>query len=415
MKRVLFSLVLLLASSLSFAQLSAVKQAKSIANGTNPDFDKAVELIEGALVNDETKDMAETWNVAGFVHQRRYDEEYKKYYLQQDYNKDNFYSSLLKMCQYWIKCDELAQIPDEKGKVKNKYRKANAAKVMQEKVMLLNGGVEYNNQASGLDEAEANKSYALARDYFGGYVEVSTSKLLEDVYVQETDSFLAMNAYYASRVAYLIQDWDGIVKYAPYGVKDEEFGKHTMELYCLALKEKGDTDTWVAALQDGVKLYPDYDFFFGSLIDYYSNNDKYGDAMAFADEMLATDPSKPFYLFVKAFLYHNMKDYDNALTYYQKTTDADPSYAQAYSNIGLIYCIQAQDFSEQATADVNDPKYAEDQQTLKSFYEKARPAYEKARELKPEEQDLWLNGLYRVYYNLNLGPQLDEIEKLLPQ
>lgn len=412
MKRVLFSMVLMLAASLSFAQQSAVKQAKSLAK---TDFNKAAELIEGALVNDETKDLAETWNVAGIVYQTKYDEEYTKYYLQQEYDTDNFFKSLLRMCQCWIKCDELAQLPDEKGKIKNSYRKKNAAKVMQEKVMLLNGGVEFNNRASGVEEAEANQYYAKARDYFGGYVEVSTSQLLEDVYVQEVDSFLAMNAYYASRVSYLIQDWDAIIKYAPYGVKDAEFGKHTMELYCLALKEKGDEGKWIAALQEGVKMYPDYDYFFGSLIDYYSNNDKYAEAMTFADEMLASDPGKPFYLFVKAFLYHNMKDYDNALAYYEKTTEADPEYAQAYSNIGLIYCIQAQDFSENATTDVNDPKYAEDQETLKTFYVKARPAYEKCRQLKPDAQDLWLNGLYRVYYNLNMGPELDEIEKLLPQ
>ena len=37
----------------------------------------------------------------------------------------------------------------------------------------------------------------------------------------------------------------------------------------------------------------------------------------------------------------------------------------------------------------------------------------KARELKPEQKDLWLNGLYRVYYNLQMGPEFDEIEKLM--
>ena len=36
----------------------------------------------------------------------------------------------------------------------------------------------------------------------------------------------------------------------------------------------------------------------------------------------------------------------------------------------------------------------------------------KQRELKPEQKDLWLNGLYRVYYNLQMGPEFDEIEKI---
>ena len=59
---------------------------------------------------------------------------------------------------------------------------------------------------------------------------------------------------------------------------------------------------------------------------------------------------------------------NNAIKYYTKTTEIDPNYAEAFSNLGLIYCLQAQDFSEKATADVNDPKYKEDQATLKAFY-----------------------------------------------
>ena len=135
--------------------------------------------------------------------------------------------------------------------------------------------------------------------------------------------------------------------------------------------------------------------------------------MQFADNMLTTDPTNYFYLYVKGYLYHNMKEYDNAIEYYQKTIDADPTYAEAYSNLGLIYCVKAQEFSEKATSDMNDPQYKEDQNTLRSFYEKALPYYEKARELSPDKQDLWLNGLYSVYYNLNMGPEFEEIEQLI--
>ena len=35
-------------------------------------------------------------------------------------------------------------------------------------------------------------------------------------------------------------------------------------------------------------------------------------AMQFADEMLAKDPNNTFYLYVKGYLYHNMKDYDKS-------------------------------------------------------------------------------------------------------
>ena len=104
--------------------------------------------------------------------------------------------------------------------------------------------------------------------------------------------------------------------------------------------------------------------------------------MQFADDMLAKDPNNTFYLYVKGYLYHNMKDYDKAIEFYKKTIEVDPNYAEAYSNLGLIYCLQAQDFSEKATTDVNNPKYKDDQATLKAFYEKARPNYEKSKRIE---------------------------------
>ena len=70
MKRVLFSMVLLLATGFTFAQEKSVKEAKSIANDVKPDFAQAEKLINEALNNAETKDNAETWDVAGFIQKR---------------------------------------------------------------------------------------------------------------------------------------------------------------------------------------------------------------------------------------------------------------------------------------------------------------------------------------------------------
>ena len=54
MKKVLLSVALLAgAFTFSFAQQKSVKEAKRIANGVNPDFAQAEQLINEALVNDE--------------------------------------------------------------------------------------------------------------------------------------------------------------------------------------------------------------------------------------------------------------------------------------------------------------------------------------------------------------------------
>ena len=417
MQRVLFSVILLLAAGFTFAQEKTVKEAKSIANEVKPNFNKAEQLINQALTNPETKDNADTWDVAGFIQKRINEEEMKDAFLRKPYDTLKVYNSALNMCKYYLKCDELAQVPNEKGKIKNKYRKANAAAIIAERPNLINGGIQYYN-------LEKNKE---ALDFFGTYIEIAQNPMFEKENFLQTDTILPQIAYYASLAAAKMEDYPSVLKYAPYAQNDKEVGQYAMEFISTALKAQGDTVKWVASLKEGLQKYPQHSFFFGHLIDYYSNNNKYDEAMQFADDMLAKDPNNTFYLYVKGYLYHNMytnlknekKEQEaadalnNAIKYYTKTTEIDPNYAEAFSNLGLIYCLQAQDFSEKATADVNDPKYKEDQATLKAFYEKAKPCYEKARALKPDQKDLWLNGLYRVYYNLDMGPEFEEIEKMV--
>ena len=403
MKRVLFSMVLLLAAGFTFAQEKSVKEAKSIANDVKPDFAQAEKLINEALNNAETKDNAETWDVAGFIQKRINEKEMENAYLRKPYDTLKVYNSALNMCKYYFKCDELAQIPNEKGKIKNKFRRSNSAAILAARPNLINGGIQFFN----LDK---NKE---ALDFFATYVDIAINPMFEKENLLQTDTVLPQIAYYASLAAAKMEDYPSVLKYAPYAKEDKEVGKYAMEFISTALKAQGDTVKWIASLKDGIQKYPEHSLFFGHLIDYYSNNNKFDEAMQFADDMLAKDPNNTFYLYVKGYLYHNMKDYEKAIEFYNKTIEVDPNYAEAYSNLGLIYCLQAQDFSEKATTDVNNPKYKEDQATLKVFYEKARPNYEKARELKPEQKDLWLNGLYRVYYNLQMGPEFDEIEKLM--
>ncbi len=403
MKKVVLSVVMLLVAGFAFAQEKAVKEAKKIANGVNPDFAQAEELINGALTNPETKDQAETWNVAGFIQKRRSEKEMESAYLRKPYDTLQVYKSALDMCKYYLKCDELAQIPNEKGKIKNKYRKTNASAIKGERGNLINGGIQFFNE-------DKNKE---ALEYFGMYVSLPSQPMFAEDEDIKADTLLPQIAYYASLAAMKMEDYPSVLKYAPVAKDDKEVGKYAMEFVSTALKAEGDTAKWIASLQEGVQKYPEHPFFFGNLIDYYSNSKKFDEAMAFADEMIAKDPQNPFNTYVKGYLYHNMEDYDKALEFYKKTIELDPNYAEAYSNIGLIYCLKAQAFSEKATSDVNDPKYAEDMATLKTFYEDAKPYYEKARELKPDQRDLWLNGLYRVYYNLQMGPEYEEIEKLM--
>ena len=403
MKRVLFSMVLLMAVSFAFAQEKNVKEAKSIAGEVKPDFAKAEQLINEALTNPETKDNAATWDVAGYIQKRINEKEMENAYLRKPYDTLKVYNSVLNMYNYYVKCDELAQIPNEKGKIKNKYRSANSKTILAERPNLINGGIQYFNLNKNED----------ALKYFAAYVDAATLPMMEKENLLEKDTILPQVAYYATLAADRVGDKDAVMKYAQYALKDKENGQFAMQLLTDAYKAKGDTAKWVEKLQEGIVKFPENQYFFANLVDYYSSSNQNDKAMQFADDMLAKDPNNKLYLYVKAYLYHNMKDYEKAIEFYKKTLDIDPAYAEACSNLGLVYLLQAQEYADKAPADINDPNYATAQAEIKKFYEAAKPYYEKARELKPDQKDLWLQGLYRVYYNLNMGPEFEEIDKMM--
>ena len=403
MKRVLFSMVLLMAVSFAFAQEKNVKEAKSIAGEVKPDFAKAEQLINEALTNPETKDNAATWDVAGYIQKRINEKEMENAYLRKPYDTLKVYNSVLNMYNYYVKCDELAQIPNEKGKIKNKYRSANSKTILAERPNLINGGIQYFNLNKNED----------ALKYFAAYVDAATLPMMEKENLLEKDTILPQVAYYATLAADRVGDKDAVMKYAQNALKDKENGQFAMQLLTDAYKAKGDTAKWVEKLQEGIVKFPENQYFFANLVDYYSSSNQNDKAMQFADDMLAKDPNNKLYLYVKAYLYHNMKDYEKAIEFYKKTLDIDPAYAEACSNLGLVYLLQAQEYADKAPADINDPNYATAQAEIKKFYEAAKPYYEKARELKPDQKDLWLQGLYRVYYNLNMGPEFEEIEKMM--
>mgnify|MGYP002624163312 FL=1 len=198
-------------------------------------------------------------------------------------------------------------------------------------------------------------------------------------------------------------------KYAPIGQADKENGQNATEFLIEALKKQNKTDQMLNVLKAAIDKFPTNQAFFANMIDYYTSNEKYDEAQAFADQQIAKDPSNFFYNYVKGFLYSQQKNDDKAIEQYEQAIQKNPEYANAYSELGKSYVLKAQDFSATATTNVNDPKYQEDAKILRGYYEKAMPYYEKARQLAPDNTSLWKQGLSSVYYNLQMQDKYDEV------
>ena len=398
--------LLLLPFCYAYSQKDVLQKAKSSLK--SGDVKELQKLVDKIIVDSTTKDLADTWYVAGRVQQRIAEQEMEKAYLRKSYDTLTIYNSVLNMSHYFLRCDSLAQLETKPGKI-NKYRKDNQRAILADKGNLLNGGIYFYNHATEADTL----NLARARDFFNTYVDITLNDMFAKDNLLPKDSVFSQVAYYGSLAAMRIGDFASVMKYAPYAEDDAKVGQYAMEFLAQAHKQIGNTSSWIETLKRGVEKHPQDDYFFANLIDYYGSQNNYQEALEFANGMLAKAPNNYYYLFIKGFLYQSMDRYNDALAYYRRSIQANPDYAEAYSNIGLVYCLQAQDFSQQAVTDIKDPRYPVDQAHLKSFYEKALPYYEKARELKPDNRTLWLNGLHRVYYNLSMGEQFNEIDAMI--
>ena len=137
--------------------------------------------------------------------------------------------------------------------------------------------------------------------------------------------------------------------------------------------------------------------------------------MKIVNRLVALDSANAKYWYLKGKLYQALEQSDSAIWAYKKTIERVDTVAAVYGSLGDMYTLQAHRFYNQADLHLGTPEYWNNRKQLNTIYEKACLAYEKARELAPQNNVLWLAGLREAYFRLNRGKELKALEKLNPQ
>ena len=406
MKKVLFTVALLAGAFTASAQLSVVKEAKAMKK----DPAAAAKVLEAALTNQETANDPNTWQLAGDLQKAIYDEENMKLYLpggQADMPR--MYGAMLKMFDYYLKCDEVEQAGVANGTVKKaKLRKKNAEVLLSVRGNLANGGVEAFNV----------NNYEEAQKYFGMFVDVVENPMFADKAAElKADTLNALYANYATMAAGLRDPKDvaSVIKYGNIGKESNSEGWRALmfmaEVY--GDKEKGDSIKWLETIKEGAQRFPDQDFFVGNIMDYYLQRGMVDEGLAQIDQLLAAN-EKPYFWYVKGVLLYEKKDYAAANDALDKVIAAGGELAaEAYAKKGDIYFFPAQKIVEEnSSLNIDDPKYNANEAKIKEAYEQAKPFYEKAKELEPDNKSIWGQQLLRVYWALNKA-EYEALEKEL--
>ena len=403
MKRVLLTVALCVAASASFAQKKVVNEAQSIAKGSNADFGEARTLIKGALENPETKDDAKTWYVAGFIEDQQFNAERAKQILGQQPNEPVMYEALYGILPYFQKAYELDQLPNEKGKVKPKYTKDIKSILSANHVYLFNGGAYY------FDKQEYKKAY----DFFNQYVEISELPMFAGTQTAEKDSTFMTVQFYAAAAASLAKD-SRLAIAALERAKNTPYRQY--DVYQYLCYEYGEARTAQDSVmlektfEEGMQVFPDSAFFLNNLINTYIYSNRNEKALEMLNVAIQKKPNDANLYNVMGRVYETgLKDYANAEKNFQIALEKDPNLTDALSNIGRIYYNQGVNKLSEANMINDSKKYQEELSMAKDLFKKALPYYKKAHEAEPEKMDNMI-ALRGIYYNLNMGPELEAIE-----
>lgn len=344
----------------------------------------------------DNKDRARIYYTAALLQQNLNGTINRLAYLKQKYDTAQFFSTTLSMYQHLIRCDSVDIIPNAKGVVKRKYESDVNSLMRKHRKNLLNGGIFQMRK----------KAYPLAFDYFDAYLR--SNKNPNDTIIPRVSYWATLCAYNAKKPIQTRRYIESAISWADKAQKPilQEYKARTYSW-------QNDEKNWLKELNIGVKLYPEHDYFFMNLLDWYNTHHKYDQGLALADSLLDIHHEKPLFWYAKSLLSLGKEDYKNCIQFSDSCIMRDKNYADAYFNKGLSYCNLALIAQQDACNDLKNPKCLEDRRIIQSLYQSARPCMEKVRQLQPENADRWASPLYRIYLNLNMGKEFDEIDAVL--
>ena len=406
MKKIFMMALMAAAATTAFAQESLVKEAKSLFSSGK--LDEAAAKLAPALTSAETKDKAAAWNLMNDIKYKIYSEEYQKMALQQAHDNNRMISALIEGFKAAEECEKFDVQPNEKGKVKIRFRKTNATRYMQERQWLYNGGV--------LQYQDKNMPGAIKA--WGAYIESAKSPLFQEMTMPK-DTLLPDAAYNTALLAYQEKDYETAKKYADIATSfpDKEDDAINMKLFIQkeTAQTKADSLAYLAELKRLHAAKPDKEQYFNLLQEYYghANDDKALKEWALEETKINASNKMAWALLGEAEM--NAEHWDEAISAFKKAAELDPTWTPVVFNTGV--CLNSKAIALQdELMDKKTMNISKDNlEKVKNVLRDAQVYLEKTRELDPNHETThWVYPLYRIYYTLGDKAKMAELEAVDP-
>lgn len=408
MKKLMILAMMACAVTSTFAQ-DAIKQIMGAK-----DYTEALSLIQSSASTMSNEDKAKAYNKVVDLALAKYDKESQIALTNQvtkkndAYDKEGMNKAALQALNAAMECDKYDNMPNEKGKIKPKFRKSNATRLQGARASLINAGQDAFNA----------KDFKGAMNCFGIYVDTKDAPLFVEGGALKEDPYVGQISYFASLAAYNAQDFPAASKYAGYAMQDTASASDAMDIKILSmkaqLKTKEDSLKYADEVRELYNKDPKNDRFFALLTEYYANTGDNAGKAKLIEEQLVKNPESKMAWALKGEMEMGEHKWADAIASYKKSVELDPTFIQVLYNIGVCYNSKAIEFKN-ANANERTGMLAPDKQEIYNNDLKESINYlEKVRAQDPNREMVnWAYTLFQAYSLIGDEAKAKEVEALL--
>lgn len=369
------------------------------------DYQEAAKLVEGAASSMTAEEKAKAYNKIVDLAVDKYNKEQNIVLTNQvtkkndPYDKVGMYAAAMAALEAANECDRFDQMPNDKGKVKAKFRKSNALRLVPVRNAMINAGQDLYNE----------KDFTTATKAFGLYIDSKSYPLFSEGGLPE-DQYYGQIAYFASLSAYNDQNFVAASKYAEEAQADTAVANDALDIMVLSmkaqLKTKEDSLKYLGEIKRLYDKNKSNERFFSLLTEYYSSvGDKDAKNSLIASQVAANPDSKMAWA-LKGESDMGDSNWDGAIEAYKKSLEIDPTFIQVRFNLALCLNNKAITLKEANNGNLNDEAKALLQESIKNLNDvkKADPNREMVN---------WAYTLYQAYYLIGDEANAKEVEALL--
>lgn len=380
--------------------LVEVKQDLNALTLTVDSYQNALNKLKPALTNDETKEDAETWYVAGKIAYSKYDKYRAMQTIGKSIDEKAMGSIILEGYDYMQNALKFDSVPekDKNGtikinkntglpKVKTKYSKDIHKIVLSHyNDYKLVGRIFY---ASSQDFSKAYKAWDI-------YTSMPDKANYSNLRQLVADSIIGEYRFYQGIVAKMDENYNDALN-SFFKALEKGYNKKDVFDYAINCAEHEKNDSLlVEIVRQAYSLYGKSDSqYIRILFNYSIKYKKYDIAIQIIDQAIADNPKNAEYYDLKGVLLENKNGtIDESFEYFKKAVELDPDFIRANFDLGRYYYNMALRESE-------TPK-------LKELLAKALPYLEKVYAAEPNNRGA-KDALRIIYYNFNDAAKMEAL------